>query len=540
MPGARGSRSRDGCSNCRRRKRRCDESKPVCLTCRRTGVECIYPVPGSASNPLKFVVSVSSDHHSIPIARRAVKPNFLHLFSGEMPTFCPDIGVADTQNNIDGNNTQRGSWPVSKNREYWENVHLSRSIPPHLLQFNARLCGEASWAVEVALMQYYAEVVSSSKVYVQTDRNLFRSSVMPRVLLNQGPLFFTVLAMSAAEWGQKVVAGVADGQDYKTLSARYKVRALHELQHCLHMMENSEENLLTCVLLASLEIAEGSQPTWLRHLQGALALLDTFSTRIDSSVATFALQYFRFRYILMETTQPKWMPPTELHLAKLSHGSYDDELNRLAEVEYSPIHRQGGSEKLIDEHIGCSMEMVDIIDRISALSLTPGKEGQDMSVEQRHMEYQTLECRIARLSPQTNNKNNEYLVKSAMSFQLAAQIYLQLTCLNASIMDQSIQDYLHSLLTSLSQIIIKGQIRRSFPMWPLFIAGCTCSSDEHRNTVLGLFSILNSQWPISNISAVENAVRAVWHTRDLSIAPPTGKQDWQEIIHRFGWKLSLS
>lgn len=45
MAGAHGSRSRDGCSNCRRRKRRCDESKPVCLTCRRTGADCIYPVP---------------------------------------------------------------------------------------------------------------------------------------------------------------------------------------------------------------------------------------------------------------------------------------------------------------------------------------------------------------------------------------------------------------------------------------------------------------------------------------------------------------
>lgn len=31
-------------------------------------------------------------------------------------------------------------------------------------------------------------------------------------------------------------------------------------------------------------------------------------------------------------------------------------------------------------------------------------------------------------------------------------------------------------------------------MWPLFIAGCACFSDEQRKTVLGLFSILDSKW----------------------------------------------
>lgn len=384
-------------------------------------------------------------------------------------------------------------------------------------------------------MQYYAEVISSSKVYVQTDRNLFRTSVMPRVLFHKGPLLFTVLAMSAAEWGQNLVE---DGRNYNALSARYKVQALHELQRCLESTESSEENLLTCVLLASLEIAEGSRPTWLRHLQGALALLDNFSTSIDPSVAKFVLQYFRFRYILMETTQPKRMHSTDQDDS--SHDPYHHAMSRIAEAEYT-LPSLHGSDNLVDEHIGCSMELVDIINQISALSLAAGPMSrQEMSMEQRHSEYQALESRILRLSPEISDMSNEYLLKSAESFQVAAQIYLRLTCLDAEITQESILEPHASLLTCLSEIIVEGQTRRSFPMWPLFIAGCTCSSDQQRKTVLCLFSILDGQWPLSNISVVWNAVRTVWHTRDLATTPTAGKQDWQEIIHKFGWKLSLS
>lgn len=359
---------------------------------------------------------------------------------------------------------------------------------------------------------------------------------MPRVLFHQGPLLFTVLAMSAAEWAQH---STGDGRDYRALSARYKVQALHELQFCLSDSGNSEENLLTCVLLASLEIAEGSRPTWLRHLQGALALLDNFSTSIDPAVAKFVLQYFRFRYILLETTQPK-----KLGLATSSNPhavSYHHAMNRIAEAEYALplIH---GSESLVDEHIGCSMELVDIISQTSALSLTIDPyNDQDMLLDQQHTECERLEHRILQLSPEIVDMSNDYLLKSAESFRVAAQIYLRLTCLDASITQPSIVGPHKQLLSCLSGIIVEGESRRSFPMWPLFIAGCTCFSDEQRKTVLGLFSILDSKWPISNISAVWKAVRTVWHTRDLAVSPALCKeQDWQDVIHRFGWKLSLS
>ncbi|KAF7550733.1 hypothetical protein G7Z17_g5519 [Cylindrodendrum hubeiense] len=484
-----------------------------------------------------FVIATSPDHYIIPIDRQARKLGFLNLSSHELAKLCPGFADAEITDTVLGQEEEDSdAVHAHVDGSQWDNqLQLSHNLPRSISPFNFNDGRESLWTVETALMQYYAEVISSSKVYVQTDRNSFRTSVMPRVLFHQGPLLFTVLAMSAAEWGQN---SIGDGRDYRALSGRYKVQALHELQSCLSDTGNSEENLLTCVLLASLEIAEGSRPTWLRHLQGALALLDNFTTSIDPAVAKFVLQYFRFRYILMETTQPK------NHARGSSDSddlSYHHAMNRIAEAEYALplIH---GSESLVDEHIGCSMELVDIINQVSALSLAVDPlNDQQMSIEQRHAECQHLEHRILQLSPEIIDKSNDYLLKSAESFRVAAQIYLRLTCHDASITQSSISEPHKKLLACLSGIIVEGESRRSFPMWPLFIAGCTCFSDEQRNTVLGLFSILDSKWPISNISAVWKAVRTVWHTRDLTISPATCKQqDWQDTIHKFGWKLALS
>lgn len=39
-------RSRFGCFTCRKRKKRCDETKPICTACDRLKLDCVYPEPG--------------------------------------------------------------------------------------------------------------------------------------------------------------------------------------------------------------------------------------------------------------------------------------------------------------------------------------------------------------------------------------------------------------------------------------------------------------------------------------------------------------
>ena len=47
-----GRRSRLGCLECRKRRKKCDEAHPICSSCLERGAECIYPRRGHSSNAL--------------------------------------------------------------------------------------------------------------------------------------------------------------------------------------------------------------------------------------------------------------------------------------------------------------------------------------------------------------------------------------------------------------------------------------------------------------------------------------------------------
>ncbi|KAL3456157.1 fungal-specific transcription factor domain-containing protein [Aspergillus heterothallicus] len=504
-----GSRSRNGCSSCRRRKRRCDEHKPVCLSCARTGAECIYPAPLSAATPARFIITVSHGHYFLPRPDEACKTSFLHMSPDELINCQEKFRCDDCP-------AQRLSDESCRNGQ--ASMDAGSTIPPTLALCQFTPNSETSGPREVVLIQYYAEVISSSRVYIQTARNPFSSSVVPRVLHRQGPLRYMVMALSTAEWSQR---SDPHGPSYRSISICYKIRALKELQERFSIAEHAEENLLTCLLMSSLEIAEGSQPAWLQHLQGAFALLDNFAAWINPEISTFASTYFRFRYIMMETTGPKV-------LNDFWQGSSSAPLM----VIDATLHHR------VEELIGCPIEVVDIINEITTFSITM-RSGRGILP---HAQGQLFERRLKHLALNTHRLGvNEYLLLSTDAFQTAAQIYLRLVCYKMPITDSSILQLHETLCMRLQGVIVEGGPRRSFPMWPLFIAGCTAANDAQRKIIIELFGVVNSQWPISNISAVGTAVRTIWHSRDLEFATTSGhQQDWQDVINKFGWKLALS
>ncbi|KAF9880963.1 hypothetical protein CkaCkLH20_01113 [Colletotrichum karsti] len=368
--------------------------------------------------------------------------------------------------------------------------------------------------IESQMIQYYFEVICNSKVYVDTERNVFRTSVMPVLLSNNGPLFSTVLALTAAEWSRR---GLHDGVDYENASIHYKVKALSQLQSNLNVVLDTEENVLTCVLQASLEIAEGSQPSWLRHLQGAMDIMNTHGDWVSPDCAALVLQYFRFRYILMKTTENKG----EIQDVRGSIQPASEECGEAIEA----LHRlsaTSGAQQTVDPQIGCSMELVELIQSISNAS----ENGASLEKHIRDLDFLATD---------------EYLLKSAECFRFAALIYLHLVVYDAPIRFPSMSTLLQPLIDSLSEVIVADQRRRSFPMWPLFIAGCVSCTEAHRKAVLDLFNLLDSKWPISNISTVTQVMLTIWKIRDLDNGlAPTVQHDWQNIIQKFGWKLSLS
>ncbi|KAH6957057.1 fungal-specific transcription factor domain-containing protein [Fusarium avenaceum] len=59
-------RSRTGCFTCRKRKKKCDESKPICSGCKRNKLECVWPEPSSVPAPAPASNSPSTSRPSRP------------------------------------------------------------------------------------------------------------------------------------------------------------------------------------------------------------------------------------------------------------------------------------------------------------------------------------------------------------------------------------------------------------------------------------------------------------------------------------------
>lgn len=149
MSSSKGSRSRDGCFSCRRRKRRCDEEKPICASCRRTGAECIYPNSPSATTPMKFIVATSSSHHMLPIQRSHRKASFLNLTPHDLEVFCPKFQGTETdqaQHDSENDDAVDLRWDSNAGSD----TRLLRIVSP----FTFAQTPESLRTLETALIQY--------------------------------------------------------------------------------------------------------------------------------------------------------------------------------------------------------------------------------------------------------------------------------------------------------------------------------------------------------------------------------------------------
>ncbi|KAF5989447.1 C6 transcription factor [Fusarium bulbicola] len=65
-------RSRTGCFTCRKRKKKCDESKPICSGCKRNKLDCVWPEPQPAKGPSRssFGAASTSSQQSLASLRQ--------------------------------------------------------------------------------------------------------------------------------------------------------------------------------------------------------------------------------------------------------------------------------------------------------------------------------------------------------------------------------------------------------------------------------------------------------------------------------------
>jgi hypothetical protein len=516
-----GTRTRSGCLTCRRRKKRCDEVKPICQRCQVSGASCVYP-DASGFRSERFIISLALDHYILPNA--SAERHFVNTHPKEVARLCLSYNELSIQSFATNLSTfGEISRPLSGSDAL---VNVSER---HLLQY-CMYTGIQTYSGRL-ISSIDSEVISASRVYVNGNANPFRSLIMPFACTRRGPLLSTILALSANE-----MASSDYGQHFRLVSnaAIYYENAINQLQQSLENACDAEENLLTCVLLSSFEITNGSRPAWLQHLNGAVAIHDHFASSISRDAALFAYQYFSSRWILLETTMPPGTYPWEEVMAEHSMTSQLlRNINSMLEQTVDTVPTVAMQN--IDNNIGCSLEYIHTINRISTLSAIKFHCQADKgATKETHELYFTTAMAFDDALEEmvfVTSSQDTYIEQSSRCFKLAARVYLRLICFDINLTHSTLIQMQNDLVQALRVVINEDQQRRAFPMWPLFIAGCASWEDEHRKIVLDMFRII----------LVRNVTTQIWQSRDLNGYDNISRRhDWQTLITTFGWKLALS
>ncbi|PYH84749.1 hypothetical protein BO82DRAFT_328731 [Aspergillus uvarum CBS 121591] len=519
-------RSRTGCMNCKKRKRRCGEERPACRNCEVRGFDCSYLFERSQPTPLRFKISLGKGHRSSP--KRRNRWQFLSVSYHDA-----DVLLCEQYHHL----------PTPSSKQSRERDNQPDDCPTRLntgpSPFTALLidCSE----LETQLFQYYLQVICKVRVFQDEPCNKFRSLVIP-FCSRRKPLWYAVLSMSAND--RRAEESVTTTTiNYAQLSLSYKSLALQLLRESLTQMEDVNEALMTCLILCSLEIACGCRPDWVRHAQGAFAIIDSYASAINPEIFFFTQSYFQSRALFFRTTgcNPPRHQTTTTTTTTTSHlppeiFPWDIYLHDTAnKTTYQP-------------HIGCSLGLLDIIARATDLvthkqhlrSTGTSSLGSEGAMMHQAMQLRSELDALAEVYPPPTNTNNEYLATCGQCFRLAADLYLQVAC-DIPLTQPTLQKLLGKLLDRIGRVIREDQERQLFPMWPLFLAGCLSTADEARVRVLTYFSYLTQSWPVSNVGVAREAMETVWKYRDLNPheAPASGL-DWQGILGRMNWTLALS
>lgn len=112
------------------------------------------------------------------------------------------------------------------------------------------------------------------------------------------------------------------------------------------------------------------------------------------------------------------------------------------------------------------------------------------------------------------------------------------------------QQYVSGVLERVRDIVMHTDLPVSWPLWPLFIAGCRTDAEEDRMTVLSLLQCAQRKKQYENIPRAQKVIELVWQHQDTQLDNDFGKKyqrpgtvgryEWEVIMDLKGWRPSLA
>ncbi|KAL4882549.1 hypothetical protein BJY04DRAFT_206823 [Aspergillus karnatakaensis] len=513
------TRSREGCSECRASRVRCDTKKPTCTRCQERGLTCSTKVvlkweseftsrgiafgrAGVWNKGGKATPSASTPNACSPDEQEwclvpHVEP--WHFINSSIEAFELPYRVEP----LEEDHAVVRAWRPSSSSPLpydYEAAMIQVARPVSVLPIFPHLSGSN----DGHLFEYYVQRVCPRTTASVNSTSPFASIIIPFLSTASATVSKAVQALGACALSQ-------EDPSYGAVGLHLKSEAIRGLRHRLIASGSSSsdpEVLVVMLLLCLYELIDRCDERWTIHLNGAKDIIRyrrqqaSLPASQSSEVTSFAEQFFAFQDIMGRTACGK---------------------QPLFGTEYWRL-----GERKIDPWMGCSPELVSILSDITELSRTRRQFGSDAERAALSMKAANL-CRQLEELTQDVDDGDVALRSIAELKRLAAILYLHCSLYNASPTTGLVVRYVRKILQLVSDTLDTGTCIGL--AWPVFVAAVELDplnddlwKDDDGQEMCGRPLVLRalaamSESNILSVARTRAVIVKVWQVRDDILKP---------------------
>lgn len=486
------TRSRLGCLTCRRKKKKCDQTKPKCGLCTRVGTRCEWPIPGKENtNKARRIQNKFINYNESLQPYNDNDPNApLENFNFDLDT---ELCLSVSDHKLDLNSSS-----ILDNLPLYKSPSL-----PLVLTLNS---------TELEYFEYYCNQIALNISVVPKNHNYFLKVFLPMSYHNEAVL------NSLVAWGCILKAHHAQSN----------------LQYGLNLIEAAKSSLLlkthdfissltTYIILMCIEITTGSTFEWAKYLTNCYDLINQmggFKILKDySQEGKILAENFAYFDILASQSN--------------ENGTY------YPVFEYNKIFKISGS--LVDPLLGCAKPLILILGDVINLVV------HFRNLNSNSNDYfEQLETILKKASNLENKLNKSKMLKH--DYQVLKDTYheqmFELYCITIRLY---IAQAIRRLPPSTPQIqvdvkkaniymdaLISSPARLGL-CFPLLVLGINSVSIEDRIFNQELLELLKQKYQFKSVEKIKFIINEVWNLNQNG----TICVDYFEITKQYGWKLNL-
>ncbi|KAI6779421.1 C6 finger domain-containingprotein [Emericellopsis cladophorae] len=520
-------RSRLGCEECRRRRRKCDEGQPICGPCSSFRRQCDYTLK-VVWGPLRSRSSRTPAAQRGPRQPLTVdqkeKSNDQEQVKTQQDQESSDQQQVKTQQDQESNDQQQVKTQQAQAQATDTAVVLPRSLPN----------GISLPSRYQRLLSYFTDdILASLSVHPSIHADL-RRGLVP-VALESPHLLSACLALAAAGFQSRGVRAI-DGTDVTRILDHLQSSGLSLLRSTLGSGQSSTALLATCLIWCLADVFASRQGTtsWRVHLKGIKALISTNATyrrfqSHDAQSEVTAMRHLYQLYLALETLP--YVPALE-------------------EAEQPPLARDGGGDEGdvgnspgIDGFLGYSEELLHVLRDIDRIA-TRGGEDEEAAADL----LVTLEQMIARdeetaprivigttLSPE---QANEFLLCHRI-FQQATLVHLYRRLYTLSSSSPPIRQAVEKMEGMISEMTQDQSCHTWVAMaMPLFTMGCEAFRPQQQGFVLDKIAKFEACLGSLHVGIMRKALEDMWRIR-RAMDDVDGHRCASELLEKLEYNIIL-